>query len=76
MVFIQVVIDHLGQDVRTSPPITECMMDFEGPKMQRTIWSVGLLNLFRSLSRMVSLLILDMGLFFPSDGCAWNSYSV
>jgi hypothetical protein len=52
-VFIQAVIDHLGQDVRTSPSI----------------------SLFRSLSRMASLLILDMGLFFLSDGCAWNSCS-
>jgi hypothetical protein len=34
-VFIQAVIDHLGQDVHTSPPIAECMMDFEGPQDAR-----------------------------------------
>jgi hypothetical protein len=28
-VLVQVVIDHLGQDVRTSSPIAECMMDLE-----------------------------------------------
>jgi hypothetical protein len=33
------------------------------------------LSLFQSLSRMASLLILDMGLFFPSEGCAWKTCS-
>jgi hypothetical protein len=33
--------------------------------MQGTVRSVGPLSLFRSLSRTASLLILDMGIFFP-----------
>jgi hypothetical protein len=32
--------------------------------------SAGPLSLFWSLSRMASLLILDIDLFFPSDDCA------
>jgi hypothetical protein len=32
---IQEVIDRLGQDVRTSSPITECMMDHEWPQDAR-----------------------------------------
>jgi hypothetical protein len=38
-------------------------MTLNGLKMQGTVGSAGPLNLFRSLSRMASLLILDMGLF-------------
>jgi hypothetical protein len=47
----------------------------KGPKMQGTVESASPLSMFRILSRMASLLILDMGLFFPPDGCAWNSCS-
>jgi hypothetical protein len=38
--------------------------------MQGIVESAGPLSLFRSLLRVASLLILDMGIFFPSDGCA------
>jgi hypothetical protein len=34
-VFIQAVIDHLGKDVHTSSPITECMMDLDWPQDAR-----------------------------------------
>jgi hypothetical protein len=34
------------------------------------VGSAGPLSLFQSLSRMASLLVLDMSLFFLSDGCA------
>jgi hypothetical protein len=63
-VLVQAVIDHLGQDVHTSSPIIELMMDLECP-----------LSLFQSLLRIASLLILDMGIFFPLDGYARISYS-
>jgi hypothetical protein len=69
-VLVQAVIDHLGKDVHASSPIAERMMDLEWPKMQGTMWSAGPFSLFQSLSRIASLLILDMGIFFPLDGCA------
>jgi hypothetical protein len=34
-VLVQVVIDHLGQDVHTSSPIAEHMMDHEWPQDAR-----------------------------------------
>jgi hypothetical protein len=74
-VLIQAVIDHLGQDVHASYPIAKCMMNLEWPMMQGTVGSVGPLSLFRSLSGIASLLILDMGTFFPSDGYARISCS-
>jgi hypothetical protein len=36
----------------------------------RTIGSAGLLSLFQSLLKITSQLNLDMGIFFPLDGCA------
>jgi hypothetical protein len=35
LVLIQAVIDHLGQDVHTSSPIAEHMMDLEWPQDAR-----------------------------------------
>jgi hypothetical protein len=46
-----------------------------GPMMQGTVGSAGPLSLFQCLLRIASLLILDMGIFFPSDGYARISYS-
>jgi hypothetical protein len=43
--------------------------------MQGTVGSAGPLSLFQSLSRIALLLILDMGIFFTSDGCARIYYS-
>jgi hypothetical protein len=34
-VLVQEIIDHLGQDVHASPPITERMMDLEWPQDAR-----------------------------------------
>jgi hypothetical protein len=74
-VLIQAVIDHHGQDVHADSPIIEHMMDLEWPMMQGTMGSAGPLSLFQSLSRIASLLILDMGIFFLLDGCARFSYT-
>jgi hypothetical protein len=46
-VFVQAVTDHLGQDVHTSSPITECMMDIEGSQDERNhgeCWSTQLVQ--------------------------------
>jgi hypothetical protein len=74
-VLVQAVIDHLGKDVHASSPIADARWTLNGPKMQGSVGSAGPLSLFRSLLRIASLLILDMGIFFPSDGCARISCS-
>jgi hypothetical protein len=45
-VLVQAVIDHLGQDVHASSPITERIMDLDGLKMQGTMGSAGPLSMF------------------------------
>jgi hypothetical protein len=70
-VLVQAVIDLLGQDDHVGSPIIERMMVLEWPQDARnTVGSAAPLRLFRSLSMIASLLILNMGIFFPSDGCA------
>jgi hypothetical protein len=51
------------------------MMDLEWPQDAWTVGTAGPLSLFCSLSRIALLLILNMGILFPSDGYARISCS-
>jgi hypothetical protein len=45
-VLIQVVIDHLGQDVHASSPIIECMMNLQWPQDARNCGECCPLSMF------------------------------